>query len=80
MVELFEFSAPTLYKWKKHEKRKIFTLLDSYFSKKDLEEFLATGKMSKLETLNHQNSYLTMLYDELAGIKNKLAEIEKIIK
>ena len=28
MVDLFEFSAPTYYKWTKHQKRKIFNLLN----------------------------------------------------
>ena len=44
MVELFEFSAPTYYKWTKKEKRKIFDLLNYAFTLEELEEYLASGK------------------------------------
>lgn len=49
MTELFEFSAPTYYKWYKKEKRRIFELLDYAFKQSELEEFLETGKIKKLE-------------------------------
>lgn len=54
MVELFEFSSPTYYKWKKHEKRKIFDLLEQYFTKEELEEFLETGKISALARIENR--------------------------
>ncbi len=79
MVELFEFSSPTLYKWKKHEKRKVFTLLDKYFSKDELEEFLTTGKVSKYEALN-PNSDLSMLHNELASIKKEISDLKRVIQ
>lgn len=47
MVKLFQFSSPTYYKWKKHENRPIFDLLDRYFSKEDLEEYVKTGEIAK---------------------------------
>lgn len=53
MVELFQFSSPTYYKWKKHENRPIFDLLDKYFSKEDLEEYVKTGKVSKYEAIEN---------------------------
>lgn len=53
MVELFEFSAPTYYKWKKHEKRKVFDLLEKYFTKEDLEEFLAVGKIQRYDEVEN---------------------------
>jgi len=53
MVELFQFSSPTYYKWKKHENRPIFNLLDYAFSKSDLEEYVKTGKISKLDSLEN---------------------------
>lgn len=53
MVELFEFSAPTYYKWKKHEKRKVFDLLEKYFTKEDLEEFLTIGKIQRYDEVEN---------------------------
>lgn len=53
MVELFEFSAPTYYKWKKHEKRKVFDLLEKYFTKEDLEDFLAIGKIPRYDEVEN---------------------------
>ncbi len=49
MLELFEFSAPTYYKWKKQDKRKILDLLEYAFSDDDLIEFLKTKKITKIE-------------------------------
>jgi len=51
MVELFQFSSPTYYKWKKHEKRKIFDLLEYAFEKTDLEEYIQTNKISKFKMI-----------------------------
>lgn len=49
MVDLFEFSAPTYYKWTKHQKRKIFDLLTYAFSEDELAEFLTTNKIQRIE-------------------------------
>ena len=49
MIELFGFSSPTYYKWSKHDKRKIFDLLSYAFSNSELEEFLNSGKITKIE-------------------------------
>lgn len=51
MTELFEFSAPTYYKWKNRDKRKIMELLDYVFTNDDLIEFLNKGKISKFEDM-----------------------------
>lgn len=51
MATLFSTAEGTYYKWKK-EDRPIIKLLDKYFSKEELEEFLRTGKINKLENLN----------------------------
>ena len=58
MVELFGFSSPTYYKWSKHEKRKIFDLINYAFSNNELEEFLKTGKISKIENLGNDGQLL----------------------
>lgn len=61
MTQLFEFSIPTYYKWKKHQKRKIFDLLMYAFTKDDLEQFLNTGKISKCENINRLPEILKLL-------------------
>lgn len=51
-MKLFDFSINTYYLWKK-QGRLIFNLLDKYFSKEDLEEFITTGKVSKYEAIEN---------------------------
>lgn len=41
-------SVSGFYKWKK-QKRPVIHLLEKYFTKEDLEEFLTTGEISKQE-------------------------------
>lgn len=60
MMELFGFSAPTYYKWSKHEKRKIFQLLDYAFSNEELIEFLQTNKIQRIENAQ-DDEYLLIL-------------------
>src|SRR5574344_1637671 len=55
MINLFQFSAPTYYKWKKHDKRKIISLLEYAFSDEDLIEYLNKGKISKIEEIGNQD-------------------------
>ena len=52
--DLFGFSAPTWYRWKK-ENRKIVDLIERYLSEQDLEEFIAYGTIEKLEFANLQD-------------------------
>jgi len=54
IVQLFKFTRNTYYVWKK-QKRPIINLLDTYFSEAELEEFLKSGKIQKLELMK---SYL----------------------
>ena len=61
-MELFEFSRPTYYKWKR-ENIKVIKLLEKYFSKEDLEEFLKTETIRKLETDKFKN-YVDPLFIE----------------
>lgn len=58
---LFGFgSNTTFYTWKKDPKRIIFKLLNQYFSKDELEEFLQTGKIKKFDDL----SFINKFYDD----------------
>ena len=69
--ELFGFSAPTWYRWKK-ENRKIVDLVEKYLSESDLEEFLEYGTVEKLEFANLQDygnrvAEFVKLLDKLQG-------------
>lgn len=48
MAGLFSTAEGTFYKWKR-ENRPIISLLEKYFTKADLEEFLSTGAVMKYE-------------------------------
>ena len=61
MVELFEFSAPTFYKWTKKEKRKIFDLLNYSFTLEELEEFITSGKIQKIEIINNNQALINKI-------------------
>jgi hypothetical protein len=50
-MELFNISINTYYLWKKQE-RPIISLLEKYFEKEDLEEFLKTGQIQKMQRLD----------------------------
>lgn len=52
MSKIFGFSSPTYFRWKK-ENRPIINLIEKYFSKKDLKEFLETGEINKFNYLEH---------------------------
>ena len=50
-MELFDCSRPTYYK-RKREGNKALKLISKYFNDEDLEEFLKTGKINKLENID----------------------------
>lgn len=60
MSKLFDFNSSTYYRWKK-EGRPIIALLEKYFKKEDLEEFLETGKIAKLENADKYSSVIQSL-------------------
>ena len=66
--KLFGFSIPTYYNWKR-EKRPVLDLIEKYFSKDDLKEFLKCGSISKIERLK-----------ELEEIEKKYFQIVNITK
>jgi len=47
--KLLQISDVSYYRWKKE--RPIFDLLEKYFTKEELEEFLKSGKIEKLEII-----------------------------
>jgi hypothetical protein len=61
MSDLFKYSPQTYFNHKK-EKRPILELLEKYFGKEDIEEFLNTGKIQKFENITFiVDKYLSQL-------------------
>ncbi len=65
--EILTIADKTFYNYK-NENRPIINLLEKYFSKEELQEFIETGKIQKQERLN-----------ELIEIEKKYNQITKII-
>ena len=68
--ELFGFSAPTWYRWKK-EDRKIVKLIERYLPDKDLQEFIEKGSITTLDSFN-QNKNIQDI-----DILNKISSLVK---
>lgn len=60
IAALFEFTVQGVNKWKR-ENRKIISLLELYCDDKDIEEFLETGKISKLENITTSKNELDLI-------------------
>lgn len=71
IAELIGNNDKTIYRWKK-EGRPIINLLEKYFTKENLEEFLSTGKIDKFE---YTGSYLQNLEMKCFDIYGKFGEI-----
>ena len=66
IIKLLKISDVSYYRWRKE--RKIFGLLEKYFTTKDLEEYLKTGSIDKQEIVKD----LSMKdLEELKGHKEK---------
>lgn len=55
MSELLEISENSYFRWKKKDHSILIKLLEKYFTKEDLIEFLNTNKINRLEKLNFLN-------------------------
>ena len=51
-MEFLDISVNTFYLWKK-QKRPIINFLSKYFDDSEIEEFLTTGKLEKLELIKN---------------------------
>jgi hypothetical protein len=61
ITKIFAFgSQNTYYQWKKQD-RPIIKLIEKYFSKEDLKEFLETGEISKFENQDKTNDKFEIL-------------------
>jgi len=68
--QLLQISDVSYYRWRKE--RPIFDLLESYFTKDELEEFLKTGKIEKMELI--KNLTLDSLQNQVEKSPNKVFE------
>lgn len=71
MCQLFNFSIATYYK-RKRENNLAIKLVELYFSKESLQEFLETKKIEKFEKLDKYNLNLTT-FNSLCITLNKIA-------
>lgn len=78
MAELFSTAEGTYYKWKK-EQRPIIALLEKYFTREELEEFILTGKISSFEMIEEFKMILLgSKLDYLTFVSNHLKHSNKL--
>jgi hypothetical protein len=56
IANLFGFSVPTYYNWKR-EKRPIISLINSLYTEEEIQEFLDTNKINKFKELEEFNRF-----------------------
>lgn len=66
MSNLLEISENSYYRWKKKDHIKLITLIEKYFTTKDLEEFIEIGKITRIEDNKDQE----LLNNEASKIYN----------
>ncbi len=65
MSELLEISENSYFRWKKKDHVRLINLIERYFKKEDLEEYLETDKINKSEKLN-------FLYEQVIDKNSKI--------
>ena len=73
MAELLEISEKSVYRWKTKDHIKLMSFLEKYFTKEDIEEFLATGSIEKIKVL----PYINQTYNDLFGDIQSLDSIQR---
>lgn len=73
ILELLDIAPRTYYLWKK-EGRPIINFLEKYFTSDDIDEFLHTQSISKMETINYflfeQSESFFNFYKKIDGTSN----------
>ncbi len=64
IASILEMTPQGVGKWKR-ENRPIISLLDKYFTKEDLEEFLETNKIQKMDMLQYYNKQILVDFFDL---------------
>lgn len=76
IAQILDMTPQGVGKWKK-ENRPIINLLEKYFTKEELEEFLMSGKISKFEFQNELNSNLLSFSIEIQKkLQNRLKNFD----
>jgi hypothetical protein len=73
--DLLGISEKSFYRWK--EDRKIFKLLEKYFTDEDIKDFLENNKIEKLDLI--KDTSINEL-KELINLKNNQSIVEEIEK
>lgn len=68
IAKLIGNTERTIFAWKK-ENRPIIRLIEKYFTKEDLSEFLSTYQISKMETLTHYEQTLNIEFNRFYRTK-----------
>jgi len=55
ICKICDIGEKSFYVWRNKSHKKLINLLTLYFTKKDLEEFLATGRIEKFDIINQNN-------------------------
>lgn len=81
LVKILGNSKKTVYRWKE-EKRPIIALLEKYFTEKDLEEFITTYSIARMDTLrnielklNSNIPTILELFNELFCIRKNISDV-----
>ena len=77
IAKILGVTVKSVYNYEK-EKRPIITLLEKYYTDEDLEEFLGTGKISRLETAEISKSKINQ-YEEIV-LDNALYTVKDKLK
>ena len=64
ICDICEIGEKSYYVWKNKSHKKLIELIEKYFTKEDLQEFLQTGKIKKYDIIKNYN------YDELLELLN----------
>ncbi|MDD5406979.1 MAG: hypothetical protein PHE73_08595 [Sulfurovaceae bacterium] len=78
MSRLCNISDKSYYVWRKKSHIKLIMLIEKYFTKKDLEEFLSTGKISKYEGIKQGTQDLIL--SEVQNNSKMLSELLEALK
>ncbi len=72
ICELLGIADKTYYNWKQSGNRPIIAMLESYFDKEDLREYLDTGTFRKLEFIKEAEDVNSSDYKIIATILDKI--------
>ena len=67
LCDLFEFTPKTLYNWRQEE-RPAIELIEKYFTEEDLQEFLQTKEINKLQNIKRYMKYEKKLMEQIKEV------------